>query len=365
MNSKGKTLAVLFFLLASPTSQHVAAQPQTATTPEPTIVPSATGKSNRYKNLDALLVQLSALTKDLLKFVADSDCNEHFSMANLATRPIPVAAASDVEQYFECRALTERNFHTCSVLDSYNFVSSQTNLSRNCQVVSLSMATARARVSHSPAAMALCLEAAEHRGKDAHGSLAADAKRFCSVILGPGDSASVCAALSPGGRAPDAGSERCLFLSATRGDDEGCAKTAIGKVDDRTMRICNAVKVYSKAQTSHNPAACGGSLLCRAMMDEPGICGRYEAKLKQSYCRAEPKIDPELLRQKQAGIDALVSQLNGALNGFEPKNTQSFKTRKDLFAERRNAVQALLKKLGKGEKVAAPRAPQATQDSDR
>jgi hypothetical protein len=407
MITQRKAAAVLFLLPALALGLRADAQPQ----PSPETGTPA-GRRDPLKTIDSLLGLLAREGADLRKFVAagdapfaspaaddpgsqltepekhglsesrtrrEADCRVRFSMKGTEASPIPGGTDLALEQYYECRALTERNVGVCSDLDAVRIQEDQVRKSRNmpgqeCRRNALRLATARAAIAREPGAMADCSE--EIAQLPELRIPAANVARACAALLGDGDAASVCARMSSLASKPFGPEMRrhcALYVGMHRGDDTACAASDKEKADNPDLRDCAGVAAYRRAQAARDPNQCGSELLCRAMMGQKNVCAQYETNYRDVYCRrfaeGKSKVETGLilmarakdlqehpkpsrrdlywkaLLQKKADIAAVEKELEADLEAYEPRSSGELKARKQKYAARRDALQTFMKGL--------------------
>jgi hypothetical protein len=252
-----------------------------------------------------------------------SECGKRFTTKDLAAKEIP---NDDLVQYYECRAAAENKPKLCDELASFKFAGGDAGIAgptgsaraERCTSRVIGWLTARAYISHASDAADYC-----KRQGAVLGFPAANLGRFCSIILGPDETAAVCAqlpALASKPLGPEWIKNCVLYLGAQRGDGSVCGK--LDAIDVAGKRDCAAIAAYRKAQAAQDPKLCAGEPLCRLLSGDANVCRTYETKLRDSYCGdfAKEKFNadaPNRLAQNKERLIALEKQRRAAARNRE------------------------------------------------
>ena len=361
MNEKRTTLAVMASALICGAALAARAQPNAA--PSSNSVAADINKTSTFSAIDALLSQLATATSDLQKFVstgkaaagsADKDCVDNFSPKALTMAVLPNAMAADVIAYHQCRALVEKSQQPCNALDLYKFAAPRSELTSDCRGLSVKLAAARSIIAQAPDAIERCSEWAAKTGMSSRYP-AESVNKVCALIVSPADAHTVGAQVAVLLKfAPDEGAEVVRKIGDLKGEEkEACSKLANETEQSDKPNNCSAFSAYRRAFAAKNSSLCGDSWVCRLMMNKSGNCDAYENKLAVAYCRssAQEKFkshssDQEqqevLFAQKKPSVDSLLAQSAQFIEGFSPKNTRGYRSRKEHYiALRDEALKAI------------------------
>lgn len=361
-----KSLMLLILLLAAGSRATVCAQQQQS--PQAPTPSSDGSPALGFKNIDALLLALSAATVDLQRFIGgrgsqdgptsaedseavQKDCREHFSLKGMLQGPVPGEMTNSLVDYHMCLAFSRKNPRECASLAQYRAAEQgtiqQEDLVADCKNLAFLNAFLRESIAHTADAPARCKDylAAQDPPEIIPGNI----DKACAILLSSTDARVACSQFEPLMIKPNP-INKCVrqIDGVLFGDEKACAGSK--EFTGWDMSNCISFGAYRRAQSARDPKLCGGLPLCRMLIGAPDACESYAVELRTAYCRAfvkHPLSTPEdrsaeTFNKKRAYADKLLKQLAEALASHTPKGMRAFKVRSDAFAAEREILRKVL-----------------------